>query len=413
MRAFGVILRHPGALVMSGAALVGRFPIAMLGLALTLLVVEQTGSYAWAGAVAALLTVGGAVGGPIGSRLADRHGQDRVLPPLVGLHVMAVGVLTVSVLAGWPATTWLLLAFAAGLVLPNFGAMVRARWASLVADDDQRTTAFALEATLDEFVFVLGPVVVTALAVGVAPWSAVAASVLLTVAGGLVFAGQRRTQPSPAPAGLRTIGGIWGSRPFRVLVVLLAAMGMVFGALDVSTIAFARERGVPGATGVLLALFALASGATGLYLGARPGLLPLRTQLLVGTAALAAATAVLPLVAAVPAYAAGMFAAGLGVSAVLIGAMQLIEAAVPATRLTEALALGIAGIQLGFAAAAAISGALIDRWGPSAGLAVGAAAAASGLLLVLLVGRRLVATLTPVVPAEPPGPSAAGTAPPG
>jgi hypothetical protein len=125
MRAFGAILQHPGALVMSASALVGRFPIAMLGLALTLLVVAETGLYARAGAVAALLTVGGAVGGPLSSRVADRHGQDRVLPPLVALHVVAVAALTAAVLRGWPTALWLGLAFAAGLVLPNFGAMVR------------------------------------------------------------------------------------------------------------------------------------------------------------------------------------------------------------------------------------------------------------------------------------------------
>jgi MFS family permease len=190
MRAFGAILQHPGALVMSASALVGRFPIAMLGLALTLLVVAETGSYARAGAVAALLTVGGAVGGPLSSRLADRHGQDRVLPPLVALHVVAVAALTAAV--------------------------------------------------------------------------------------------------------------------------------------------------------------------------------------------------------------------------------QLIEAAVPAARLTEALALGIAGIQLGFAAAAALAGALIDWAGPSAGLAVGSLAAGTALLLVLVVGRRLAGILTRQdAPVGRPGRSAGGTAPPG
>jgi predicted MFS family arabinose efflux permease len=257
-------------------------------------------------------------------------------------------------------------------------------------------------------------VVVTALAVGVTPWSAVLASVLLTVAGGLAFAAQRRTQPAPAPGGARASADLWGNGPLRLLVVLLAAMGLVFGALDVSTIAFARERGVPGATGLLLALFALASGATGLFLGARPGLLPMRSQLLAGAAALTAATLVLPFVTPVPAYGAAMFAAGLGVSAVLIGAMQLIEAAVPAARLTEALALGIAGIQLGFAAAAALAGALIDWAGPSAGLAVGSLAAGTALLLVLVVGRRLAGILTRQdAPVGRPGRSAGGTAPPG
>ncbi len=390
MRAFRAILSHPGAAAMSAAAFVGRLPMAMLGLALTLLVVGQTGSYASAGAVAASVTLAGAVGGPIGARLADRHGQHRVLPVLIVLHVAAVTALTTAVLAGTPSALWLALGTAAGLTGPNLGAMVRARWAGLAGTPDELTSAFALESTLDEVAFVVGPPLATALAVSVAPWSAIAAAMLLALSGALALAAQRATQP-PAVAREEHAGPpLLRSATLRILTLLLLLMGAVFGAIEVATVAYAQERGAVSATGWLLGLFALSSGLTGLYLGARPGRWSLAAQLLVGTAALTIAAASLPLLDRVAVYAVGMFASGLGVSAVLIGSLQIIERAVPRGRLTESLAVAIAGIQVGFAAAAAVAGSLIDRGGSSWGLAVGSAAAAAGLLLAVTARRHLV-----------------------
>ena len=98
-------------------------------------------------------------------------------------------------------------------------------------------------------------------------------------------------------------------------------------------------------------------------------------------------------------YAAGMFAAGLGVSAVMIGAMQIIERALPRSRLTEALALAISGVLIGSAGAVALAGALIDAGGSSWGLAVGSVAALVGLGVAALA-RPALARAESLVPAD-------------
>jgi MFS family permease len=407
VRAFRAILSRPGALAMTSAAFVGRFPMAMLGLALTLLVVTETGSYASAGAVAASVTLAAAVGGPLGARLADRYGQHRVLPPLILVHVTAVGLLTLAVLAGAPQTAWLALGAVAGLAGPNVGAMVRSRWAQAAQGPRELTSAFALESTLDEVAFVLGPPLATVLAVSIAPWSAIAAGMLLAASGTLALAAQRATEPAPTARTEVSGTSPWRSATLRTLTVLMVLMGAVFGALEVGTVAFAQERGVVATTGLLLGLFALSSGLTGLYLGARPGGWPLTGQLLVGTLAVTLATAALPLIPTVGWFGLGMFASGFGVSAVLIGSMQMIERALPRARLTESLAVAISGIQVGFAAAAALSGHLIDLGGSAWGLAVGSGAAVTGLLLVVAARGQLARATATDLPAGP-TPVAAG-----
>ncbi len=434
MQAFRAIYAHPGTRAMSAAGLVGRFPMAMLGLAITLLVVAEAGSYALAGAVAAAVTLAGAVGGPLGARLADTFGQHRVIPPLIGVHIATVAALTMAVMAGTPTVTWLALGVLAGLSGPNLGAMVRTRWAGIAKDPRELSSAFALESTLDEVAFVIGPPLATGLAVAFAPWSAVATGLLLAGSGSLALAAQRRTEPAPAPRSAHSGPAVWRSGTLQVLTLMMVLMGAIFGALEVSTVAFAQERDAVAVTGWLLGVFALASGLTGLLLGARPGTWRLADQVLVGTLMLALATAGLPFIDGLPGYTAAMFASGLGVSAVMIGALQIIERALPRARLTESLALAISGVLVGSAAAVALAGALIDAGDSAHGLAVGSASALVGLLVAALARPRLARAEAPggadgrghrhdALPAEPalltdgpgvlPEVSVGGTAPPG
>ncbi|MGV1005013.1 MAG: MFS transporter [Candidatus Nanopelagicales bacterium] len=382
MRAYRAIFAHPGTRAMTAAAFVGRFPMAMIGLAVTLLVVGETDSYGLAGGVASALMLAGAVGGPVGARWADRYGQHRVLPPLLVVSIVALAGLTGAVVAGWPRPSWFVLAAVVGFTSPNLGAMVRARWGHTVSGKEL-ISAFALESTLDEVAFVVGPPLATALAVGIAPWVALLTAMLLGLVGGLVLAAQRATEPSPVPRSRGSSDKLWRYRLLVILMLLMPLTGSIFGALDVSVVAFAEEHDVLGWTGLILGCFALASMLTGIFLGARPGMWPLPRQIAAGSFTLALTTALLPWIDAVWLFAAGMFAAGLGVSAVLIGAFQLVERQLPRQRLTESLALLIAGLNIGTAASVALAGALIDVGGSRAGILVAATGALAGLLVVL------------------------------
>lgn len=74
------VLRRPGALAFSSAALVARLPISMVGLGIVLLVQERTGSYGLAGTVAAVFVLAEAAFAVLHGRWVDHFGQSRVLP---------------------------------------------------------------------------------------------------------------------------------------------------------------------------------------------------------------------------------------------------------------------------------------------------------------------------------------------
>ena len=81
------VLRTPHALPMVLAAFIGRLPLSMVGLGCVLLVAAETGSYGLGGAVAAAGAVTTALAGPVLGRLADSHGQRRVLLPVLAVFV--------------------------------------------------------------------------------------------------------------------------------------------------------------------------------------------------------------------------------------------------------------------------------------------------------------------------------------
>jgi hypothetical protein len=60
-------------------------------------------------------------------------------------------------------------------------------------------TAFAVESVLDEAVFVVGPVLVTALAIGVAPAAGLLGPLVFVVVGSLFLAVQKKTEPGISP----------------------------------------------------------------------------------------------------------------------------------------------------------------------------------------------------------------------
>src|SRR4051794_15454822 len=136
----------------------------MAGLGFVLLVREAGGSYADAGLVVAAYTGGTAIGQPLAGRRVDRLGQTRVLLPRGVLYPAGLAAVTVAAAADAPTGMLAALTAACGLVLPPMSACMRTLWPSLVPSDDLRSTAYALEAALQELFFLGGPLLLAVIA---------------------------------------------------------------------------------------------------------------------------------------------------------------------------------------------------------------------------------------------------------
>jgi MFS family permease len=384
------ILSLPGTALFSATGLVARLPISMISLGIVLLVSEATGSYGLAGSVSAAYLVANGAAAIVQGRLLDRLGQARVLTAMILVFGASLTLMTWSVRAEGPLALTYALAVVAGATLPSVGACVRARWSHAVDSPDQLQTAFALEAVADETVFMLGPILVTVLATSVHPVAGLATAVVTGVLGTLAFAAQRSTEP-PIGRSDEAVGPR-PAMPWRVvlpLALVAAALGTLFGAAEVATVAFAEEAGDKGYAGWLLALYALGSLIAGLLTGAVHWRRGPDHRVRWGSVAMMVAMLPLVLVGAVWVMALALFVAGFAIAPTLIATTSLTEQVVPAGRLTEGMMVIHTGIVAGVAPGATLAGLVVDAYGGSPAYLVAAAAGAVAALAAQTIPRRL------------------------
>lgn len=385
---YGQLLRTRGAWTFLLPGFAARQPFAMLTLSIVLLVQHTTGSYGAAGAVAAATGVSMALFAPYSGRLADRHGQRAVLVPGVLLHALAGLSLTALALADAPLWALFAAAVPTGASVPQVGPMVRARWAAKLQGTPLMPTAAAFESVTDELTFVLGPLLATALCTAVDPAAGLVTEAALTLIGGLLFAAQRGTQPSPVAAGHARVRHDPALRVpgVRVLIVTFLGIGTVFGGMQVSLAAFTESIGEPGLNGVLYGVFAAGNMLSGIVCGAVVWKAAPQRRLLAGYTALALTASGLWAAHSVPLLAGLGLLVGMCIAPALITGYTLVENLVAAGARTEAFTWLTGAVALGQAAAVTVSGQLEDRLWDGAGFLV--PMAGTVLALVTLVSLR-------------------------
>ena len=408
------VLTKPGALAFSLTGLVARLPMSMVGIGIVLMIATLSGSYGLAGRVSAVYVVANAVCGPRLARLVDRYGQARVMRPAIALASVGLAALIVAALVDAP-TVWLYVTAAlAGAPAGSFGALVRARWSYVLADPRQIHTAYSLESALDELVFVVGPVLATVLATSVAPAAGLVVPIAAMVVGGLAFLALGATEPPPRPVERRPDGGrargrgVMRSRGMVVLALVFVGIGALFGATDVSTVAFAEESGSTGSAGLALATFALGSLLSGLGYGARHWTSPLWRRFVVGVVGLAVGVCFFLVVTSIPALAVVMFVTGFTIAPTLINGNGLVQHLVRPAQLTEGLTWVATALGVGVSIGSSVAGVLIDRQGAQGGFLVVVVAAGAAVAVTLgSIGiLRADSTVAQEVSADEPEPAA-------
>jgi hypothetical protein len=368
------ILGVPGAVRFSGAALVARLPMAMVTVGIVLLVTGVGRSYGLAGALSAAYLVAAAALAIPQARLVDRLGQGRVLT--VAAIVFAAALTTFVVVVQDDGAQWAAFSsvMVAGAAFPQVGSCVRTRWSHILERRADIDTAYALESAVDEVVFMTGPILVTVLATGWDPVAGLATAIVTGTGGTFFLAAQRSTAPVPT-------GRVRGTRRIRLplgamgpVCVVGLALGTLFGAAEVSTVAFAVSRDLQRYAGVLLALWAAGSLVAGLITGMVQWRIGPAIRLRWGSVGMAVAMLPLPLIGSMWMLGAWLFVAGFAIAPTLIASLSLVEQAVPRARLTEGMAIVETALVAGVAPGAALAGRIIDSRGASAAYLVSLAA---------------------------------------
>jgi MFS family permease len=366
-----------------GVSLLARVAITAGVMALTMYVVLGLDmSYAAAGGVAASLTAGIALGGPLLGRMIDSRGPRPVL--LATAVAQAVFWLSVPIL---PYPILLAAAFPAGLLMVPAQPVTRQAIAAMTTQG-QRRAAFALESVQGELSYTVGPPVVILCAAkvsaGVMAWGLGAA----IVAGG---AGIALLNP-PLRAEHETDADTARRPPRRewLGVGLIAVLAMAFGAttllsgIDLAIVATLEQAGQVSWAAVVIAVCGVASVTGGLIYGALSR--PLPTWLLLGLLGLVTVPAGLAhdwrwLCVAV-------VGTGLLTAPTLSTVADAVSRLAPASVRGEATGLQSSAQSAGFALGSPIVGVAIDLSAPAGGFAAAGLAGLTAALIGCLLSRR-------------------------
>ena len=398
------ILRYRQAWKFSAAGLILRLPMSMVGLSTILLVRAEYGNYTLAGAVAAVNIIVMALCAPILARRVDRYGQLRVMGPAWIISTVSMCALVAATLMHAPEWLLFIPAALAGATWGAPGALVRSRWSTILKKPGQLTTAYALESAVDEFVYIVGPVLATVLGTALHPATGLAISIVSLAVGGALFLSRRSSEPATIPYDPHAPRESVIRKPVvLVMAATYIGMGTTFGAMEVSMVSFTEELGAPALGGILLALFSIGSLTAALFYGARTWRRPTWQLFAIGVIAMAIGMSLFPVAFNVWTMAAVILTTGLTCAPTMTNVNILIQQSVSAAKLTEGLTWMSTSINLGTSLGTAIAGPAIDSNGARGGLftMVGAGWAMVVLMLIGLPAlRKNTAAPTPELPLD-------------
>ncbi|MEI5584491.1 MULTISPECIES: MFS transporter [unclassified Agromyces] len=351
MGSYTDLLKTPGVARIIAAQLTARFPSGMLSLAFLLHVERQTGSYGAAGLVLAATSMGQAVAGPLTSRLMGRFGMRPVL--ILTLVVCTAAVIAIGVL---PLTVpmYMAIGLVCGLATPPVQPAVRTIYPKMV-NSRQLTPLFSLDASAQEIIWVVGPVVTTFVSTQVGTvWGILLAAALMVI-GGTWFISSPELGRVRIPRSKRAFGKVLTRPPVLLATVVGFLLIGACAAIEAGVVAAFGHGGAEA--GIVLAIFSIGSLAGGLGLGhvpIGPWSTARRMFIVFAGTALAAFSMDFWWLAAT------LFIAGIGIAPALAVLFAIVSASVKFSDTAEAYGWVGTGQLIGAALGSALAGFLID-----------------------------------------------------
>jgi hypothetical protein len=262
--------------------------------------------------------------------------------------------------------------------------------------------AYALDSVLIEVIFVIGPLITTALVATVGPEYALIVSAVCVLAGTAMLLAALAGKPRPGPVESRgrVLGlGALAAPGVRTLALASFPVGFAFGSIEVVLPAFSEAEGSRESAGLLIAVWAAAGAAAGLAYGtlARPDRLldeHLRLALVLPLGCLVLLAATSP-----PTMAALVIFAGAPVAPLVASRNRLVERVSLDGTATEAFTWPLTALVSGVSLGASAAGALVEAYSWSAGVVAAVAMSAMGAGFIVLRRGTLGTPRPEIIPA--------------
>ena len=357
-------VRQPDVAKLLIVALLARMPVGMGGFAMLMFLREQLGDYTRAGTAVGVQLIALAAVAPIQGRIIDRVGGR--IPLVVTGTIAPLAHLSViwAALAHLPYPLILACAAVAGMFSTPITTLTRTAWRHRFQNEDDRRTAFALDAVAIEINFTVGPAIIAAILATWGTTSAYATAIACVVASVFIFwfsPALRYFKPSP-PVERHMLGPL--TEP-RLLLVFIATFGLTlaFGIIEVGYPALATSLAWPALAGILLSVNSLGSALGGAIFGGLHLQMRIERQLATAMGLMAIplmlhALFLQPHVFGVVAFFCGMF-----IAPSIASQSVLVSRLAPAKYAAEAFTWSSCFIVSGLGAGMALAGLLVETTG--------------------------------------------------
>ena len=262
MNRYKELLAMPHVLILAISAFPARLAYSMIALGIFFKTEQTTGSIAAAGLAIGLNSLAGSLTAGIRGSVMDRWGQKWPLRILVPSY--AALILTLNTMQS--KESLLITAFILGATAPPINLSVRPLWKDIVPENFLRT-AYALDSSMMSFTSVIGPVVITTLALSSHPGLGLGVTAALMLIGGTALAltsVSRNWIPEKKKKGQQRL---WRDRAIQLLMFEGCFIGFGWGVFDVAVPAFATQEGVQHRVAWIFASFGAATVIGGLLGG--------------------------------------------------------------------------------------------------------------------------------------------------
>jgi MFS family permease len=262
MKRYRELFAFPQVIRLGISAFPARLAYGMIGLGIFFKAEQETGSVAIAGFAIGLNSLAGSLTAGIRGSVMDRWGQKwviRILVPAYSALIVTLNTMETS-------RSILITAFILGITAPPINLSVRPLWKDLVPDSYLRT-AYAFDSAMMSSTSVIGPVIVTSLALSSRP------SLALDVVAAFMFIGGVGLALTPVSRNWipeKKIKGqekLFANRAMQLLMFEGCFIGFGWGVFDVAVPAFATQEGVAHRVAWIFASFGVATVIGGLLGG--------------------------------------------------------------------------------------------------------------------------------------------------
>jgi MFS family permease len=368
---YSELFKTPGGKRIASAGFIARMPVAMDTLAIILFVHSVDKRYSIAGALTAVAAFTTVISSPLWSKMADQRGQRFILRVAVPIRISAIIAFIVLVKSGAPIWSWFLSIFIAEAASVSIGSMTRRRWVHMIDGEnkDLLAASYAFESLLDEFIYILGPIITTAIVAAVSPVAGLLLGVVFLIVGAPLIATHKSSDPGIEDRELgEKLKSVMHNRKLQAVGIPLTIAGGSFSAVNISVVAFASEKNMATTSGLILGMWAAGGAVSAVINGAIRWKISHGKRYVGYLIGMTLVALTFPFIENLYLLGFALFLQGMCVGPLLPNGLPLVANSVAASQMTQAITLVTAGIPLTGALSSFLSGRIIDSYGASSGL---------------------------------------------